>query len=51
MLHELCKIGKEEALKGFLNEIGGESEERLQLLLSHKNDMKYTPLHVAIFER
>ncbi len=52
MIHDLCKSeGSSDSLRAYLTELASDSAEKVQILLSEKDDSKYTPLHVAIFER
>lgn len=52
MIGELCRLGESaDTLREYLTELAADSVDKVQIMLSQRDDARYTPLHVAIFER
>lgn len=50
-LHELCRSGTKDSIEGYLELVCSERPDDLGYVLDLKNEMRYAPLHCAIFAR
>lgn len=51
ILHKLATKHNEEEARGYLANLQIQREEAIEYLINKRNDLRYTPIHSAIFAR